>query len=232
MTPIPPMPATWPEQRKYIGKLNELGAKKLIKEILADKPPKLFHLAVGRIMEKLLEENYILAFLDVARIPDLAWAVRNIMELRVISLYVCQSQNNLQRFENDIIINGATTLQALLTLSQNLAREVPNPQGPTPDLYRQQADMQKARIDAGLGQEEPLKARVCARKVTKRLEMEYLLVGSVTSTLIHPCAISVLKTFNLESYRDVLVINGLILATKLIEEAREHIEKFGYKPAK
>ncbi len=39
-----------------------------------------------------------------------------IMELRVLSRYVCQSKANLDRFEADLLINGAATMQVLLRL--------------------------------------------------------------------------------------------------------------------
>jgi hypothetical protein len=227
----PDMPATWPEQKKHIGNLNVVGAQKLIKEISENQPHTLFHLVVVRILHKLIEENNILT-IEEARISDIAWAVRNIMELRVMSAYVRLSQENLQRFEYDVVVSGATTMKALLELGQKLAGEVENGIKPTPSLYRTHADIQKTRVELGLGQEEPLKSRVCARQVSDKLEKEHQLVGSVTSDLIHPNAISVLKTFDLEVYRDPLVANGLILATKVILEIREHIKQYGYKSAK
>lgn len=63
------------------------------------------------------------------------------------------------------------------------------------------------------------------------MEKEFLAFSSVTSVLVHPSAISVLKIFDLESYRTVLESHGLILASKVILEAREHVEKHGHKPA-
>jgi hypothetical protein len=226
----PEMPATWPAQLKYIGNLNMVGAQRLIKEISENQPQNLFHLVMVRMLQKLIEENNILTIQE-ARISDIAWAVRNIMELRVMSAYVRLSEANLQRFEYDVVVSGATTMKALLELAQYLAAEVENGIKPTPDLYRTHADMQKTRVELGLGQEEPLKSRVCARQVSDKLEREYQLVGSVTSDLIHPSAISVLKTFDLEAYRDQLVASGLVLATKVIIEMQEHIKQYGYKTA-
>jgi hypothetical protein len=49
--------------------------------------------------------------------------------------------------------------------------------------------------------------------------------------LVHPSALSVLKTFDLESCRDVITVLGLKLASQVIVEAREHITKHGHKPA-
>jgi hypothetical protein len=63
------------------------------------------------------------------------------------------------------------------------------------------------------------------------MEKEYLAFSSVTSALVHRNAISVLKSFDLESYRQVLVSHGPILASKVILDAREHVEKHGYRPA-
>lgn len=223
-----PLPETWPEQRTYIGKINHVGANNLIKAVLTDEPYTSFHFVLGRIMEKLIEENQILAFKEDATVPELAWAGRDIMELRVLSRYVCQSKANLDRFEADVLINGATTMQALLRLHNDLAREVGGKLAP-PELHRQHGDLQEAREQVGLGSESALMARTCAKKVS--MEKEYLAFSSVTSALVHPSAISVLKTFDIESYRTVLVAHGLILASKVIVEAREHIEQHGYKPA-
>jgi hypothetical protein len=228
MGAIPPLPETWPEQRSYIGKINHDGANNLIKDILTDEPHTSFHFVLGRIMEKLIEENRVLAFKDDATVPELAWAGRDIMELRVLSRYVCQSKANLDRFEADVLINGAATMQALLRLHNDLARDVGGKLAP-PELHRQHGGLQDAREQAGLGSESPLMARTCAKRVG--MEKEYLAFSSVTSALVHPSAISVLKSFDLESYRSGLVSHGLILASKVILDARGHVEKHGYKPA-
>lgn len=119
-------------------------------------------------------------------------------------------------------------MQALIRLHNDLAREVGGELAPQ-ELHRQQGGFQAAREQAGLGSEPPLMARTCAK--TLGMEKEYLAFSSVTSALVHPSAVSVLKTFDLESYRTVLVAHGLILASKVILDAREHIEKHGYKPA-
>ncbi len=228
MGAILPLPETWPEQRPYIGKINHVGANNLIKDILTDEPHTSFHFVLGRILEKLIEENRVLAFKDDATVPELAWAGRNIMELRVLSRYVCQSRANLDRFEADVLTTGAATMQALLRLHNDLAREVEGKLAP-PELHRRHGELQAAREQAGLGSESPLMARTCAKRVG--MEKEYLALSGVTSALVHPSSISVLKTFDLELYRTVLVPHGLILASKVILDAREHIEKHGYKPA-
>ena len=228
MGTIPPLPEAWPEQKRYIGNVNHVGANNLIKEILTDEPHTSFHFVLGRIMEKLIEENRVLAFRDDATVPELAWADRNIMELRVLSRYACQSKANLDRFEADALISGAATMQALLRLHNDLAREVGGKLAP-PELHRQHGSLQNAREQAGLGSESPLMTRTCAKRVS--MEKEFLAFSSVTSVLVHPSAISVLKIFDLESYRTVLESHGLILASKVILEAREHVEKHGHKPA-
>jgi hypothetical protein len=86
------------------------------------------------------------------------------------------------------------------------------------------------RAEAGLGQDSPLMARPCASKVG--LEKEYLAFSSITSPLIHPSAISVLKTFDLESHRDVLTSLGLKQAGDVILDARAHIAEHGFRPEK
>lgn len=224
------MPATWLGQRAYIGKVVHVGCKNLIEEIAAAEPATPFHFAVGRIIQKLQEENHVLAFEDGATIPRLAWALRNLSELRILVRYMCQSQANLDRFINDIATSGPSTLRALLRLVNDLAKQVPDPMRATPDQYRQLDSLQRARAEIGLGQDSPLMARTCASKVG--LEKEYLAFSSITSPLIHPSAVSVLKTFDLECYRDVLVALGLKLAGDVIEDTRKHIAEFGLKPQK
>jgi len=224
------MPATWPEQRIYIGKIQHVGTANLIKEILADEPATSFHFTVARIMEKLHEENHALAFDEASTIPRLAWACRNVMELRILVRFVCQSRANLDRFVNDISTIGPSTLRVQLRLLNDLAKQVPDPMRATPDQYREFENMQRARAEAGLGEDSPLMARTCASKVG--LEKEYLAFSSITSPLIHPSAISVLKTFDLESYSDVLTSLGLKLAGDVILDARAHIAKHGFTPVK
>src|SRR6267143_2199907 len=112
MNSIPPLPKNWPEQRPYIGNVNRVGATNLTNEILAVEPHAQFHFVLCSILEKLIEENHILAFED-SPIPRVAWATRNAMELRVLSRYVCQSEANLQRFQADLLTSGATTLRSV-----------------------------------------------------------------------------------------------------------------------
>ena len=88
MDGIPPLPEGWPEQRPYIGKINYVGASNLIETLRTDKPHTSFHFVLGRIMEKLIEENQTLAFKEDSTIPEVAWAGRDIMELRVSALAI------------------------------------------------------------------------------------------------------------------------------------------------
>ncbi len=228
MNSIPPLPKEWPEQKTYIGQVNQLGANNLIAEILAVEPHSSFHFVLCRMVEKLIEENRVVAFENECTIPKLAWATRNIMELRVLSRYVCQSEANLQRFQADILTTGATTLKSMIRLYDELAKEVGAPLTPT-SLHRNQGELQTAREEAGLGDQSALLASTCAKKVG--LEKEYYALSGVTSTLVHASAISVLKTFDLEAYRETVTMHGLVLVGKVIVEVRTHIETRGCKPA-
>jgi hypothetical protein len=228
MNSIPPLPKNWPEQKPYIGNVNKLGANNLTNEILAVEPHSQFHFVLCRILEKLIEENHVLAFED-SPIPRVAWATRNAMELRVISRYVCQSEANLERFQFDLLTAGATTLRSMIRLYDDLAKEVGAPLIP-PELHRNQGALQAAREEVGLGDQSVLMASSCARKVG--LHKEYFALSGVTSALVHPSAISILKTFDLEAYRETVTVHGLVLVSKVIMEVREHIKKYGCKPAK
>ncbi len=224
------MPSTWPEQRVYIGKVNGIGCKNLIKEILKDKPATPFHFTLGRLIEKVEADNGVLAFLDDATIPQIAWAARNLIEVQILIRFVCQSERNLERFNNDLFTNGASTIQAQLKLLNDFAKKIPNPTRARPEQYRQLDDMQQARVEVGLATEGPLMARTLAGKVG--LEKQYPAFSSITSTLIHPTSLSVLKTFDLEVYRPGLTAQGLVLASECILDTRKHVDKFGFKPQK
>src|SRR5260370_30755914 len=100
MSSIPPLPKNWPEQRPYIGNVNRVGATNLTNEILAVEPHSQFHFVLCRILEKLIEENHVLAFEDCA-IPRVAWATRHAIGVRVISTDVCHSETNLQLFHSE-----------------------------------------------------------------------------------------------------------------------------------
>ena len=224
------MPATWPEQRIYIGKVNGTGCRHLIRDILKDKPATPFHFTLGRLIERVEEENKVLAFEDNAAIPQIAWAARNLIEVQILIRFICQSQLNLERFNNDFFTNGTSTIQSQLRLLNDFAKRIPNPMRATPEQYRELDGMQQARSEAGVADEGPLMARTLASKVG--LEKQYLAFSSVTSTLIHPTALSILKTFNLEVYRPGLVGQGLVIATDAIVDARTHVDKHGFKPEK
>ena len=90
--------------------------------------------------------------------------------------------------------------------------------------------MQASRTEAGLEDEGPLMARTYAKNVG--LEKEYLALSATTSPLIHPSAVSVLRTFDIDCYRDSLVGHGTVNGSELIIDVRKHIEVHGFKPAK
>ena len=121
-------------------------------------------------------------------------------------------------------------MRAQLRLVNDLANKVSNPVRPTPEQYKQIASLQNSRVDLGLEDVGPLMARTHAKGVG--LEKDYLAISSVTSPLIHPSAISVLRTFDIESYRDSLTGYGIMSASELLIDARQHVETNGFKPKK
>lgn len=230
MADLPPLPKKSPETLAEIGSLNDRATQKLIREILADRPHTQFHFTLGRIMERLQEENSVLVSETRRPVPAVAWAARNIIELRIWTRFVCQSRTNLDRFANDLATTFAPTLRAQLRLLNDLANKVPNPIRPSAGQYKKLADFQNWRTEIGLDAEGPLMARTCARGVG--LEKEYLAISNVTSPLIHPSAISVLRAFDIEEYRDSLTGHGLVTASELIIDARTHLERSGFKPGR
>jgi hypothetical protein len=224
------MPATWPEQIIHIGKRNGIGCRQLVRDILKDEPATQFHFTLGRLIEKVEEDNKVLAFDENTTIPQIAWAARNLIEVQILIRFVCRSQLNLERFTNDFFTNGASTIQSQLRLLNDFAKRIPNPMRAGPEQYRNLDNMQQARAEVGLGDEGPLMARTLAGKVG--LEKQYVAISSVTSALIHPTALSVLRTFDLEVYRPSLVGQGLVIANDAIADARTHVEKHGFKPEK
>jgi hypothetical protein len=230
MPELPPLSQNPEEAFVQIAKENELGARRLIRDLVQCEKPTPFHFIFGRILEKVIVENKRVALDPEADISDLAWAARSLMELLIWSRYIRQSEANLKRFENDFYVNAALTMQALLRLQNDFRKEFPVATRPHEGMYRMQAEMQKAREEAGLASEGPLMAGDCSKKVG--LQKEYNAFSSVTSTLVHPTALSTLKTFHLNVYRPILVTNGLMLASRIIVEARQHIVQYGMKSEK
>jgi hypothetical protein len=70
-------------------------------------------------------------------------------------------------------------------------------------------------------------ARTCAKRIG--MEKEYLAFSSATSPLVHPSSLTVLKSFDLESCRVWLVLLSLNLASEVILDIRNHIEKYGFR---
>src|SRR5579864_15719 len=227
MPELPPLSQDPEEAFVQIAQENEVGARRLIRDLVQAEKPTPFHFILGRILEKAIVENKRVALDPDADISDLAWAARNLMELLIWSRYIRQSEANLKRFENDFYVNAALTMQALLRLQNDFGKEFPDAIRPHEGMCRMQAEMQKTREETGLASEGPLMAGDCAKKVG--LEREYNAFSSVTSTLVHPTALSTLKTFDLNVYRPILVANGLMLASRIIIEAREHIVEYGMK---
>jgi hypothetical protein len=144
------LPTSFPEQRMQIGLFNRKGATNLIGEITAALPHTLLHQLLVRILENLQEQNQIIAFKDEATIPEIAWAGRNIMELRVLARYGCESAANLQRFQSDSLINGPIILQALSRISNDFAKKVGINKRVPARIYRGRARIQAMRVQAGL----------------------------------------------------------------------------------
>src|SRR5579863_104611 len=105
---------------------NEVGARRLIRDLVQAEKPTPFHFILGRILEKAIVENKRVALDPDADISDLAWAARNLMELLIWSRYIRQSEANLKRFENDFYVNAALTMQALLRLQNDFGKEFPD----------------------------------------------------------------------------------------------------------
>ena len=166
------MPETWPDQRIYIGKIQHIGCHNLIQDILKDKPEMSLHFPLGRLIEQLQEENHVLAFKEDTSIPHIAWAFRKAIGLRIFVRFVLKSQRNLDRFNNDFLINAQSALRSSLELVKEFGKKVENPMQPTSDQYRSVEEMRQARSQVGLGQEGPLMARTCASAVG--LENQYL----------------------------------------------------------
>lgn len=226
---IPPTSDSYLELRTYSGDVNRNAINGLIAEIWAAKPYTSFHFFLGRILENLQKQNQTLAFQDHATIPELAWAGRNAMELRVLARYGCRSVSNLRRFQADALVNGSNILQALIRISNDLAKQVGAKKRVPVSVHRGHAGIQALRMQAGLGREPPLMARTCAKSVG--MESEYLVFGSMTSPLVHPSAVTVLESFDLESCRVWLVLLSLKLVTDVIVDVRDHLGKYGCRPA-
>jgi hypothetical protein len=231
MPDLPLVTVTGPDGNLLLGTSNHLEARNLINRISAETPATPFHFTMTRLLEKLEGENRVVAFDDASAIPRLAWADRNLMELRILLRFVCQSKSNLERFNNDILAIAPRTVRVLLSLESEDDAKMKVPNSMKANHNRLLAELELARNKAGLeANSQPLLARTCAAQVG--LEREYLVCSSVTSPLVHPSALVVLKTVDLESYRPLLTSLGLKLAGNAIMDARAHIGKYGVKPMK
>ena len=211
------------EENLLLGTIHQIEAQDLINQINAAIPATPFHFTVTRLLEKLEEENRVVAFDDACSIPRFAWAVRNLMELRILLRFVCQSQSNLERFNNDILVVVPKTLQVLISSEHDAS------DSRKADHNRLLADIELARSKAGLEKNSrPLLARTCAAQVG--LEKEYIACSTFTSPLVHPSALVILKTVDQESQRPLLTSLGLKLAGDVIMDARTHIGRYGLKP--
>jgi hypothetical protein len=224
-----PLPESFLELRNYLGLINKTGATNLVHEILADEPHTLFHLVLGSILENLKIQNEILALDNFPSVAAVAWAGRNTMELFVLSRYGRQSARNLKRFHADSLIIQSMMLKCVIQLSNDWAKEHGQKNKMPASIHRTHGNAEKFRERAGLKQEQPLMAKTCAKSVG--MKKEYDAFGRLTSPLIHPSAVIVLKPFDIESCRNSLVLLSLKIASDLILELREHIKKYGCKPA-
>jgi hypothetical protein len=227
MPDLPPLPQNPEEAFVQIAKENIIGAKRLIQDLVKATNPTTFHFTIGRILENVVDQLNRLA-LQESTITDIAWAHRNLMELLVWSKYIRQSQANLQRFHDDFYVDGALMMEAVIKVYTDFAQQFPGAMKVSEEQYRMKAELQKAREEAKLAGEGPLKASQVAKQVG--LEKEYPAVNSITSKLVHPTALSILKTFNLDVMRPIFVSQGLVLASRIVIETREHFEKHGMKP--
>jgi hypothetical protein len=222
------LPDTFPELRNHLGLINKTGATNLVNEILAKPPHTLFHLVLGSLLENLKIQNEILALDDSPSVAAIAWAGRNIMELFILSRYCCQSARKLTRFHADSLIIQSMMLNGVIQLSSDWAKEHGH-KGVPASIHRTHEQAEKFREKAGLKQEQPQLAKTCAKTVGMRKEYEAF--GRLTSPLVHPSAVIVLRPFDVESCRISLVMHSLKRASDLILELREHIEKHGCTPA-
>jgi hypothetical protein len=189
----------------------------------------LWPFVIFRIIQRLQEENNILAKTDITY-AEAAWALRNVMDIRVFTKFVCLSQTNLERFANDTTITITTTSENVLALIEHLNRLSNSKEGLGLGPYKALEELKKLRDADKLTHEAPLKVRSCARLA--RMEKDYLTIGSITSALIHPSSQSVLKVYDYQIYEFLFAPFGLSLIAMTLLDISKHIKTYGLNPEK
>jgi hypothetical protein len=120
----------------------------------------------------------------------LAWAARNLLELRVWSMYVAKSEQNAWRFHQDQFIDGLTSIRSMDKAADKVGRTV------DAEFLRSTAAALRVRLkpladNAGVTEANGyLSPKLVAREMG--IEGEFDVHNTITSKLLHATGFSVL----------------------------------------
>lgn len=156
-----------------------------------------------------------------------AWACRNLLELRIIAKFVAPSAANRKRFVFDMFIDLKETITAQKTIAESIAPEV------VPDHDTLLASLQRSSANIGFSESKYIRTSDLAD--TLGFADVYSAMRKATSKLVHSSALSVLGVEQEDSgqyKRNVFVLAGGQylgeMLTDLIPVAQELI---GDKPS-
>lgn len=217
-------------QRKELAALNDTDLRALIDQLKASIDPiALFRDALARILRETAIQNNRLNPIRQSDVTELAWAARNVLELRIWTRYIFQSSENVTRFRQDELIDGAETLEALIVFDKEvLAKEHDGLLQVTEENVERLNGLRKVIREQGVEGKKHLSTGALSGSLG--LGREFVAFNRLTSKLVHPSALSMYATDLVEVHTRMFVGWGLISVRKLIADTRTHISTFGVAP--
>ncbi|MGI9074504.1 MAG: hypothetical protein ACR2JB_25035 [Bryobacteraceae bacterium] len=156
----------------------------------------------------------------------LAWACRNLLELRIYTRYALQSSQNCKDFADDMWVDAIQIFEALKGWIQ-----VSDPGIVTPILDETIADFRNEKRRRGISRKKYLDVRTISENVGLRQEFTYM--NKVLSKLVHPTAFSVLTPLDHDVLNrlKLLIFNaGVEYALDIYVEIKSHVDNYGMEP--
>jgi hypothetical protein len=228
-------PAMHPDTPKYVAQLDRRFSLNIVKtnmEIFKRESPELpfwyLNVFIGISGEALKMQYHLKRARQECEVNYIAWAARNILELRIWTLFASSSRENALRFHKDQYVDGLSAVRAMERAAQRVPRDV------DAECLRAAANVlrkpmeERAKLE-GVDESLPfLSAKVLSKQF--QLDGEFEVFQVLCSKLLHSTGFSVLVAQNRdqrESTVDNIFRFGAMYALSILDELNSHLKAEG-----
>ena len=205
--------------------------KELIEYDSPERPFWHLNVYIGLIHETLKMQFHLKRAYSELELNYLAWAARNLLELRVWSSYVVRSEQDAWRFHQDQFIDGVTAIRSMTKAADKIERAV------DAEFLRSCAAGLRTKLEplcANAGVNETsgyLSPKLIAKEVG--LDGEFEVHNTITSKLLHATGFSVLVAqddISKSQTTDSCFVYAASNALTILDLLNSHLKALGLPP--